>query len=176
MTVENTEKPTLVSGLIETQTQEIMQSDEVKQLGNMAAKAKVKTEFESEAAELKGKQIDNAEKEFDNELREMRLAHRRAEEAREHKYRMAQIEKDGKHKAMLDKRQKLIEKYGYLYKTGEDGKPIDFSYSPVVNWLRTQARNFDRLDKPFKSFLKLVVTCGFIFGALVLLKHFGIIN
>lgn len=165
-----------VEELIADKTKEALKSADVQKLGQVAARANIRADMEAEAAKLRAKQTTTAESEFATDLRAMKLEHARAEETKRHRYRMSQVDKDSRHLAMLDKRIKMIEKYGYLYKKDEHGNPIDFSYSVFVNVMRTLARNFNKLDTTFRNVLKIIFWGGLVTGAIVLLKHFGIIN
>ena len=83
----------------------------------------------------------------------------------QHKYNMSMIKANGEHNQMLDRRKKMVEKYGYLYDNKEhtiaydgEGKqynvPKDFSYSETVNRFRQFGRNVSKLDKPVLETIK----------------------
>lgn len=165
-----------VDELVEQNRTTLLQSEDVQELGKVVATQEIKTGLAGKAQQIRSAQIDNAEHEFDNDLRELRLKHAKAEETRKHNYAMQQITVNARHTAMLDKRKKLEEKYGYLYERDEDGNLVDFSYSTVVNALRTLARNFEKLDKPIKLLLKIVFWTGIGVLAIFLLKKFDVLN
>lgn len=164
-----------VDELVEQNRTSLLQTEEVRELGTIVAEQQIKTDLAGKAQEIRASQIDNAEHEFDNDLRELRLKHAKAEETRKHNYAMQQIAVNARHTAMLDKRKKLEEKYGYLYERDENGNLIDFSYSATVNVLRTLARNFEKLDKPVRLVLKIVFWCGVCALTIFLLKKFDIL-
>lgn len=162
------------TGLLRQKLSDVLADDSIQSQSATVARNKVATDLETATVLTDEQKVRNEEIALDNAISRLRLKHKEAEETRRHKYLMAQLKADGEHEAMLDRRKKMEEKYGYLYKQDANGKPIDFSYSKVVNSLRTLARNFDRLDKPFKTFIKILIFGGLIVGAIALLKYFNI--
>lgn len=126
----------------------------------------------SETVKVANKHQNNEENKFELERRKMQLELIRTEENKLHKYRMAQINRNGKHIAMLDKRKKIEEKYGYLYEKDENDQFKDFSYSKIVNILRATARNFDKLDKPIKTITKFIFFGSMLVCLIFLIKYF----
>lgn len=160
--------------LLQQKLTDVLGDETIQSQSEDVARHKVETDLETATVLTDEQKVRNEEIALENAISRLKLKHKEAEETRRHKYLMAQLKADGEHEAMLDRRKKMEEKYGYLYKQDENGQPIDFSYSVVVNSLRTLARNFDRLDKPFKTFLKIVIFGGLIVGAIALLKYFNI--
>lgn len=165
-----------VDELVDQNRATLLQTEDVQELGKVVATQEIKTGLAGKAQQIRSAQIDNAEHEFDNDLRELRLKHAKAEEIKKHNYAMQQITVNARHQAMLDKRKKLEEKYGYLYERDENGNLIDFSYSTLVNVLRTFTRNFEKLDKPIKLVLKIVFWVGIGALSIYLLKKFDILG
>lgn len=150
--------------------QELLLSEEVGKAATIIGQEKIKSELASKAADIKSKNADIAEKEFETETRSRRLKQLIAKLDLEHKYEMSIIKENGKHYAMLDKRKKKEEKYKYLYKENET-----FSYSEFVNKVKSFANSLRQMDKSFLQILKYVLICGIIVGTIALLKHFGIL-
>ena len=173
--------------LLRDKKTELLKSEEVQKLGEMAAKEDIKADFKSEAARINQKNIDTAEREFDNETRQRRLDRLNAEMDLQHKYNMSMIKANAEHNQMLDKRKKMVEKYGYLYDnketiTAQDGEgneykvPKDFSYSVVVNKIRQFGRNVSKLDKPILQTIKWFLILGIGIALIFILKGLGILN
>lgn len=165
---------TRTTDLLQKKLTDVLSNETIQSQSEAVARDKVATDLATATVLTDEQKVRNEEIALDNAISRLKLKHKEAEETRRHKYAMAQLKANGDHEAMLDKRRKMEEKYGYLYKQDENGKPLDFSYSNVVNFLRTLARNFDRLDQPIKTFCKLVFFGGLIVGAIALLKYINI--
>ena len=163
------------TSLLQQKLTDVLGDENIQSQSADVARHKVETDLETATVLTDEQKVRNEQIALDNAISRLKLKHKEAEEIRRHKYAMAQLKADGEHEAMLDKRKKMEEKYGYLYKLDQNGKPIDFSYSTVVNVLRTIARNFERLDQPIKTVFKFVFFGGLIFGAIALLKYFNIL-
>lgn len=185
--VPKTETVPETTDLLRDKKTELLKSEEVQKLGEMAAKEDIKADFKSEAARINQKNIDTAEREFDNETRQRRLDRLNAEMDLQHKYNMSMIKANAEHNQMLDKRKKMVEKYGYLYDnkeaiTAQDGEgneykvPKDFSYSVVVNKMRQFGRNISKLDKPILQTIKWFLIFGIGIALIFILKGLGILN
>lgn len=172
--------------LIKKQEKELMNSDDVQKIGKKFGEERIKSDLSAEASRIRRKNIETAENEFENETRELRLKHLKAEMEREHTYNMSTLERDAKHKQMLDIRKKLVEKYGYLYNNNDmveayDSQnnkylvPKDFSYSNFVNRLRQFGRNISKLDKPILQTIKWALIASVIGGGIFILKRLNII-
>lgn len=166
---------------------QVLKSQEAKDLSDRIAVEDVKADFANEAARINEKNVKAAEKELDNKTRQRRLDRLNAELDEQHKYNMAMIKQNGEHMQMLDKRKKMVEKYGYLYKQDDmvkviDGErneylvPKDFSYSKIVNIIRQAGRNISKLDKPILQFIKWFAIIGIIVLGIFVLKWTGIIK
>lgn len=166
---------------------QVLKSQEAKEISDRIATEDVKADFANEAARINKKNVEAAEKELDNKTRQRRLERLNAELDEQHKYNMAMIKQNGEHMQMLDRRKKLVEKYGYLYKQEEmvkaidgEGKeyfvPKDFSYSKTVNRIRQAGRNISKLDKPILQFIKWFAIIGLIILGIFILKWTGIIK
>ena len=179
---------TEVMGLIKEQEKQLMETKEVVELGRKFGEERIKSDLKAEASRIRRKNIETAENEFENETRELRLKHLKAELDLEHKYNMETLDQDAKHSQMLDKRKKLVEKYSYLYDCSEDkcyisidskGKeykiPKDFSFSKTINKVRQFGRNISKLDKPILQTLKWFLIIGLGIIAILILKNFNII-
>lgn len=183
------EHDTSVLSLIKQEEKELLDTKEMKELGRKFSEERVKSDLSAEASRIRAKNIQTAENEFENETRELRLKHNRELLKKQHQYDMQVLEQDAKHTQMLEKRRKLVEKYGYLYDCSPekcvkcyDGKgneylvPKDFSYSPFVNKLRQFGRNVSKLDKPLLQTLKWFIIAGVVVGGIFLLKRLGILS
>lgn len=181
------EQKTGAMQLVDQQEKEILNSNEAKAAAGKIGYERVHSDFKSEAAKINAKNIETAEKEFDNETRKRRLERLNAEMDLQHKYNMSMIKSNGEHNQMLDRRKKMVEKYGYLYDNKEhtiaydgEGKqynvPKDFSYSETVNRFRQFGRNVSKLDKPVLQTIKWVLILGGVVTAFCILKYFGIIG
>lgn len=162
-------------------------SEEVQKAGNILANEDIKSDLANEAARIQKKNVDAAQLNLDNKKRKRQIDREEAESQLEHKYKMEEIQRNGEHKKMLDKRKKLVEKYGYLYDNEKlttaidgDGKeykvPKDFSYSNFVNKFRQFGRNVSKLDKPLLQTIKWVLIIGGIVLGIFILKWTGIIK
>lgn len=173
--------------LLKEKKEEVLKGDEASVLGKKIAQEEVKADFASKAAEINEQNTNTAEREFDTKTRQRRLERLNAELDLEHRYRMSIIKQNGEHNQMLDKRKKLVEKYGYLYDSKEyikaldgEGKeylvPKDFSFSNAVNRFRQFGRNISKLDKPLLQTIKWFFIVGiFILGVFVL-KWTGVVG
>lgn len=173
--------------LVDTQEQAVLKTDDAIKAAGKIGYERVHADFKSEAAKINEKNIATAEKEFDNETRKRRLERLNAEMDLQHKYNMSMIKANGEHNQMLDKRKKMVEKYGYLYDTkectkGYDGEgkeydvPKDFSYSEMVNKFRQFGRNVSKLDKPVLQTIKWFLILGGLVAAFFVLRALGIIG
>ena len=161
--------------VIKDKKQELLKSNEFQKLAAQGAQAEASSELGQKAAEIKERNVQTAEKEFDVETRKRRLERLQSQLDLQHKYEMGIIKADGEHKAMLDARKKIEEKYGYLYDKDKDGGLVKFSYSKVVNRIREFVRNVDRLDTGIKKLLKWAIIIGVAIVAITLLKRYGIL-
>lgn len=177
-----------VMDLIKTQEKELMSSDEVQKLSRKWGEERIKSDLSAEASRIRRKNLETAENEFENETRELRLKHLKAELEKEHAYRMKTLDDDAKHSQMLERRKKLVEKYGYLYDNRPENQvevfdskgevykvPKDFSYSNFVNKMRQFGRNISKLDRPILQTMKWILIISGIGLGIFLLKYFGII-
>lgn len=173
--------------LLQTKKKELLQGEEANNLGTLIATEDIKSNFASEASRINQRNVETAERELDTKTRQRRLDRLNAELDEQHKYNMAMIKQNGLHKQMLDKRKKLVEKYGYLYDNKEtvlavdsEGEeyqvPKDFSYSVIVNMFRQFGRNISKLDRPLLQTIKWALIIGVVVGGVFLLKRFGILN
>ena len=161
--------------VVEEQTQTLLNTPEVKKYAAITAEQDIKADLAAKAADINKKNIETAETQFDTETRELRLKQCKAKLALDHKYEMSILTENGKHKQMLDYRKKLAEKYGYLYDKDEKGELIDFSYSAIVNKIRTFTRNVSKLDTTIKKAFKWIFIIGIVAIAITLLKNYQII-
>lgn len=179
---------TNVMDLIKDQEKSLMETKEVQDLGRKFSEERIKSDLSAEASRIRRKNIETAENEFENETRELRLKHLKAELEKEHAYNMKTLDDDAKHSQMLERRKKLVEKYGYLYDNKPenqieaiDGKgerykvPKDFSYSTTINKIRQFGRNISKLDRPILQTIKWIAIVGIGTLAVFLLKRFGIL-
>lgn len=173
--------------MLQDKKKEVLNSEEVQRAGNILAHEDIKSDFANEAARIQKKNVDAAELNLKNKKRKRQIDREEAESQLEHKYKMEEIQRNGEHKKMLDKRKKLVEKYGYLYDNEKlttaidgDGKeykvPKDFSYSNAVNKFRQFGRNVSKLDKPLLQTIKWVLIIGGIVLGIFILKWTGIIK
>lgn len=178
-----------VMALVEKQQNTLLSSKEFEEISKKFGEEKIKSELAEEASKIKAKNQETAERDFETETRELRLKHLKEQLKREHKYNMDTLDRDAKHSQMLDRRRKLVEKYGYLYDCSsentmvvKDGKnqgynvPKDFSYSNIVNKFRKFGRDISKLDRPFLQTLKWIVILGLITLGYLILKKYGILN
>lgn len=179
---------TNVMELIKEQEKSLMETKEVQDLGRKFSEERIKSDLSAEASRIRRKNIETAENEFENETRELRLKHLKAELEKEHTYNMKTLDDDAKHSQMLERRKKLVEKYGYLYDNNPDKQieavdskgvtykvPKDFSYSNGINKIRQFGRNVSKLDKPIVQTIKWVAIIGCAVLGIFLLKRFGIL-
>lgn len=179
---------TNVMELIKEQEKSLMETKEVQDLGRKFSEERIKSDLSAEASRIRRKNIETAENEFENETRELRLKHLKAELEKEHAYNMKTLDDDAKHSQMLERRKKMVEKYGYLYNNSPENQidaidskgevykvPKDFSYSNGINKIRQFGRNVSKLDRPVLQTIKWVAIIGIGGLAIFLLKHFGIL-
>lgn len=179
---------TQIISMIENQERELIGTQHIKELGRRFGEERIKSDLKAEASRIRRKNIETAENEFENETRELRLKHLKAELDLEHKYNMETLGQTAKHSQMLDKRKKLVEKYSYLYDCSADKcykatdskgveflVPKDFSFSKIVNVMRQFGRNVSKLDKPILQTLKWFLIIGVGVSAILILKNLGII-
>lgn len=179
---------TSIMSLIKEQEDTLMQTKEVQELGRKFGEERIKSDLSAEASRIRRKNIETAENEFENETRELRVKHLKAELAKAHANRMKSLDADAKHSQMLEKRKKLVQKYGYLYDNKPENQidvldsknetykvPKDFSYSSFVNKVRQFGRNISKLDKPILQTIKWVAIIGIGALGLFLLKKSGIL-
>lgn len=181
--IKDTNNNTEIFSVIKAQEQELLATKEVADLGKKFGEERIMADLKAEASRIRRQNIETAERDFDNETRELRLKHLKAELELEHKYNMETLEQDSRHTQMLDKRKKMVEKYGYLYDCSEektyiakDSKgneyriPKDFSFSKGINKIRQFGRNVSKLDKPILQTIKWGLIIGVIVVAYILLK------
>lgn len=174
--------------MVKQEEENLLKTEEVIKLGKRVSEERIKSDVSAEASRIRTKNIETAENEFKNETRELKLKHLKAEMNLQHKYNMETLDKDARHKQLLARRKKLVEKYGYLYNMDENNcvtcydeedkpykVPKDFSYSPFVNRVRQFGRNMSKLDRPVLQTIKWVIIGGLIVGAYFILKKTGII-
>lgn len=179
---------TNVMELIKEQEKSLMETKEVQDLGRKFSEERIKSDLSAEASRIRRKNIETAENEFENETRELRLKHLKAELEKEHAYNMRTLDDDAKHSQMLERRKKMVEKYGYLYDNNPEKQieaidskgvtykvPKDFSYSNGINRIRQFGRNISKLDKPIVQTIKWVAIIGCAGLGVFLLKRFGIL-
>lgn len=173
--------------MLQEKKKQVLKSEEIQKAGNLLANEDIKSDFANEAARIQEKNVNAAELNLKNKKRKRQIDREEAESQLEHKYKMDEIQRNGEHKKMLDKRKKLVEKYGYLYDNEKlttaidgDGKeykvPKDFSYSNFVNKFRQFGRNMSKLDKPLLQTIKWVLIVGVVVLGIFILKWTGIIN
>ena len=174
--------------LIKEQEKALMETKEVQDLGKKFSEERIKSDLSAEASRIRRKNIETAENEFENETRELRLKHLKAELEKEHAYNMKTLDDDAKHSQMLERRKKMVQKYGYLYDNRPENQidaldskgevykvPKDFSYSNGINRIRQIGRNISKLDKPILQTIKWIAIIGIGGLAIFLLKRFGIL-
>lgn len=179
---------TNVMELIKEQEKSLMETKEVQDLGRKFSEERIKSDLSAEASRIRRKNIETAENEFENETRELRLKHLKAELEKEHAHNMRTLDDDAKHSQMLERRKKMVEKYGYLYDNNPEKQieavdskgvtykvPKDFSYSNGINRIRQFGRNISKLDKPIVQTIKWVAIIGCAVLVVFLLKRFGIL-
>ena len=177
-----------VMTLIKEQEKALMETKEVQDLGKKFSEERIKSDLSAEASRIRRKNIETAENEFENETRELRLKHLKAELEKEHAYNMKTLDDDAKHSQMLERRKKMVQKYGYLYDNRPENQidaldskgevykvPKDFSYSNGINRIRQIGRNISKLDKPILQTIKWIAIIGIGGLAIFLLKRFGIL-
>ena len=177
-----------VMTLIKEQEKALMETKEVQDLGKKFSEERIKSDLSAEASRIRRKNIETAENELENETRELRLKHLKAELEKEHAYNMKTLDDDAKHSQMLERRKKMVQKYGYLYDNRPENQidaldskgevykvPKDFSYSNGINRIRQIGRNISKLDKPILQTIKWIAIIGIGGLAIFLLKRFGIL-
>ena len=184
---ETRAKVNSVFALIDKKEAELLNTDNVQQMSESVAQEKIKSDLAEEAVRIEAKNQELAEQKFATETKELRLKQLKEALALKHAYEMKTIKDNEKHRIMLDKRQKLVEKYGYLYEqqTYEDvdengnkitkSRPKNFSYSIIGNSIRTFTRNLQSLDTTVRKIIKWVFFIGVGFAVVWVLKHYGII-
>lgn len=182
------EHDTDVMSVVKQEENELLKTEEFSKISKKFGEERIKSDLSAEASRIRRKNIETAEQEFENETREMRLKHLKAEMELEHKYNMSTLDKDSKHKQMLAFKKKLVEQYSYLYNCDaenmvtvydEKGEPYqapkDFSYSKAVNKVRQFGRNVSKLDRPILQTIKWVLIIGAGIGAFFILKNLGVL-
>lgn len=177
-----------VLSVVKQEENELLKTDEIVKIGKKFGEERIKSDLSAEASRIRRKNIETAEREFENETRELRLKHLKAEMELEHKYNMSTLEKDSKHKQMLAYRKKLVEEYSYLYNCNPEDcvtcfdhegveykVPKDFSYSKFVNKIRQFGRNISKLDRPILQTIKWGLIIGAGIGIFFILKGLGIL-
>lgn len=184
---ETKRKAISVYDLIGQKEEELLKTDNVQTMSQTVAEEKIKSDLAEEAVRIESKNQDLAEKKFATETKELQLKQLKEAMKLKHAYEMKTIKDNEKHRIMLDKRQKLIEKYGYLYEqqTYEDvdengniitrSRPKNFSYSVVGNSIRTFTRNLQSLDTTVRKFFKWVFFIGLGVAVVWVLRYYGII-
>ena len=131
---ENKESQEGILNVIDQQQTELVKSKEFQEISKKFGEERIKSELAEEASKIREKNQQTAERVFETETKELRLKHCQEQLKREHKYNMETLDRDAKHKQMLDKRRKLVEKYGYLYDCSpqnlmvvKDGKNEDYN-------------------------------------------------
>ena len=187
MLVDSSVDTNKTNSLIDSKKDDVLNSEEAQKLAIRIAQEEAHSEFEERATQIEEQNITNDETHFDNKKRRRTLDRKEAEEELEHRYKMKMIKSNSKHKKMLDKRKKLVEKYGYLYSykevttafDSEDKEyqvPKDFSFSTTINIIRTFIRNIDRLDTAVKKILKICIFLGLGIAVYIILKNTGILT
>lgn len=179
---------TNIMEVVKNEENELLKSNDFSKISKRVGEERIKADLSAEASRIRSKNIETAENEFANETRELKLTHLKEELKLQHKYNMDTLQKDEKHRQMLSKRKKLVEKYSYLYDCREEncftayddkGQPYlvpkDFSYSSAVNRIRQFGRNISKLDRPIIQTLKWILICGVGIGIYFILKKLGII-
>lgn len=180
---------TNIMEIVKKEEDSLVNSDQFAEISKKVSEERIKADLSAEASRIRSKNLETAENELQNETRELRLAHLKEELKLAHKYNMETLKKDEKHRQMLSKRKKMVEKYGYLYDfkqencmTAYDDKgqpfsvPNDFSYSTIVNKIRQFGRNISKLDRPILQTIKWFLIIGVGVGIYFILKSIGIIK
>lgn len=173
--------------MLQEQKNRALKSEDVQKAGSILANEDIKSDFANHAAKIEEKNVNAGDLHLKNVKRKRQQEREEEESKLEHEYKMAEIKRNGEHKKMLDKRKKLVEKYGYLYNQEHlskaidgDGKeyfvPKDFSYSEIVNKVRQFGRNVSKLDRPLLQFIKWFAIIGGIILGVFILKWTGIIK
>lgn len=177
-----------VMSFVKQEEGKLLETEEFSKISKKFGEERIKSDLSAEASRIRRKNIETAENEFENETRELRLKHLKAELEKEHAYNMKTLDDDAKHSQMLERRKKLVEKYGYLYDNKPEnlidvsdskGKtykaPKDFSYSNGINKIRQFGRNLSKLDRPILQTMKWILIIGAVVGGYFVLKGLGII-
>lgn len=186
-TNNETQRKSGVLDLVSKKEQELLNTQEVQEAANRIGQEKIHSELEQEATEIDKQNTENKQQQFDNKKKKRKIERDEAEEELEHKYKMQEIKANAEHKQMLDKRKKMVEKYGYLYDNSETTKaydsdnkeyqvPKDFSYSEMVNRFRQFGRNISKLDRPMLQTIKWILIGGLLVAGFFILKSLGILN
>ena len=186
--VEDSKNQTNVMQVVKEEENKLLNTKELQEIGRKFGKERIKSDLAEEASKIRARNQETAQRDFETETKELRLKHLKEQLNRQHKYDMDTLEDYAKHTQMLDRRRKLVEKYGYLYNNAEsnlvdcfDGKnqpykaPKDFSYSPFVNKFRQLGRNISKLDKPMLQSIKWILILGAVVAGVFLLKKFNIL-
>lgn len=182
-----TKKKSAALDLVDKKEQELLNTDEVQAAATRIGQEKIHSDLEEEATKIDKKNTENKQRDFDNKKKRRKIERDEAEEELEHKYKMQEIKSNAEHKQMLDKRKKMVEKYGYLYDNSamtkaidsegvEYSVPKDFSYSKIVNGFRQFGRNVSKLDRPLLQTIKWIFIAGVIIGGFFILKALGIVG
>lgn len=180
---------TNIMQIVKKEEDSLVNSDQFAEISKKVSEERIKADLSAEASRIRSKNLETAENELQNETKELRLTHLKEELKLAHKYNMETLRKDEKHRQMLSKRKKMVEKYGYLYDFKEEncitayddkGKPFlvpnDFSYSTTVNKIRQFGRNISKLDRPILQTIKWVLIIGVGVGIYFILKSIGILK
>lgn len=177
-----------VMSLVKQEEGELLKTEELSKISRKFGEERIMADLKKEASRIRRENIETAENEFENETRELRLKHLKAELEKEHAYNMKTLDDDAKHSQMLERRKKLVEKYGYLYDNKPENlidaidskgnvykAPKDFSYSNGINKIRQFGRNLSKLDRPILQTMKWALIIGAVVGGYFVLKGFGIV-
>lgn len=177
-----------VMSLVKQEEGELLKTEELSKISRKFGEERIMADLKKEASRIRRENIETAENEFENETRELRLKHLKAELEKEHAYNMKTLDDDAKHSQMLERRKKLVEKYGYLYDNKPENlidvidskgnvykAPKDFSYSNGINKIRQFGRNLSKLDRPILQTMKWALIIGAVVGGYFVLKGLGIV-
>ena len=177
-----------VMSLVKQEEGELLKTEELSKISRKFGEERIMADLKKEASRIRRENIETAENEFENETRELRLKHLKAELEKEHAYNMKTLDDDAKHSQMLERRKKLVEKYGYLYDNKPENlidaidskgnvykAPKDFSYSNGINKIRQFGRNLSKLDRPILQTMKWVLIIGAVVGGYFILKGLGVV-
>lgn len=111
---------TSIMNVVKQEEDSLVNSEQFAEISKKVGEERIKADLSAEASRIRTKNLETAENELKNETHELRLAHLKEELKLAHKYNMETLQKDEKHRQMLSKRKKLVEKYGYLYDCREE--------------------------------------------------------